>query len=89
MILKYKYGFEFKGVLYGWKESKLYRLPQMIGKRFYPLKEVPYIEQKRKTGMFKGYDLYKNNRKSVSQLKEMTHYITFEHEEIKSNDCPF
>jgi hypothetical protein len=89
MILRYKYGFNFNEILYGWKESKLYRLPQMIGKRFYPLKEVPYIEQKRASGMFRGYLLYGNKRKSMEQLKSMTHYIDFEHEIIKDKDVPF
>lgn len=89
MIVKYKYGFDFDGVLYGWSDKKLYRLPQMIGKSFYPIKEIPLITQKRKSGLFKGYRLYGNKRKSVNQLKELTHYINFEHEVIKDKDCPF
>lgn len=89
MIIRYKYGFKFNGVLYGWMERNLYRLPQMIGKRFYPLKEVPYIEQKRKSGMFKGYRLYGNVRKSIKQIQSMTHYIDFEHEIIENIDTPF
>ena len=89
MILRYKYGFNFNGVLYGWKEGGLYRLPQMIGRSFYPLKEIPVVEQKRKSGSFKGYLLYGGKRKSGKQLKATTHYINFEHEEIISSDCPF
>jgi len=80
MILKYKYGFEFNGVLFGWKDKELYRLPQMIGKRFYPLK---------KCGSYEGGYHVCRKRKSIQQLKSMTHFINFEVEEIESSDCPF
>jgi len=89
MILRYKYGFDFNGVIYGFKDKKLFRLPQMIGKSFYPLKEVKYFEQKRKSGIFKGYLLYGNKRKSVAQLESMTCYINFEHEIIEDKSLPF
>lgn len=38
----YKYGLQYKGVLYGWKDKKLYRLPYTKNKRSYCLKEVPF-----------------------------------------------
>ena len=39
-IVKYKYGFKYKGVLYGWKNKKLYKLPYTKNKRSYKLKEI-------------------------------------------------
>ena len=89
MILRYKYGFEINEVLYGWNKGELHRLPQMIGKRFYPSKEVPYKEEKRASGLFKGYYLYGKVRKSKKQLEALTHYINKEVELIKDKDCPF
>ena len=84
MTIKYKYGFNFNGILYAWKSKNLFRLPQMIGKRFYPLKELKII----KVGNRKGY-LVGCKRKSVEQLKDMTVFINYEHQEIKDSDCPF
>lgn len=89
MIIKYKYGFELNGVIYGFKDKKLFRLPQMIGLRFYPLKEIPIVEEKRKSGIFKGYRLYGKVRKSLTQVKSMLVFINFEHHEIKDSDIPF
>lgn len=80
MIVRYKYGFRFEGVLYGWKDKKLYRLPQMIGKRFYPLKEC---------GSWQNGNIVARKRKSHAQLKSMTHFIDVKIEQIKDNDCPF
>ena len=88
MIIKYRYGFKINDILYGWSNKKLYRLPQMIGLRFYPLKEIPLKTEQRKTGKFEGY-LLRGNRKSLAQLKSLTHYINKEVEIIKDKDCPF
>ena len=88
MIIKYKFGFEINGVLYGWKDKKLFRLPQMIGLRFYPLKEIKLKTEKRKSGVFKGYQLYGNIRKSTKQLEHLTHYIDKSIEQINDSDCP-
>jgi len=40
MIIKFTYGFNFNDVSYGWLKKELYRLPQNIGQRFYPLKKM-------------------------------------------------
>ncbi len=80
MIIKYKYGFEFEKKLYGWKDKQLYRLPQMIGQRFYPLKLCAKYE--------KGYFLGAK-RKSFAQLESMTVFIDKEVQQIKDKDCPF
>lgn len=80
MIIKFNYGFFYKGKIYGWSEKKLYRLPQMIGERFYPKKECkPW-----KDGFLLGSD-----RKSKRQLQSMTVVIDKEVVEITGSDCPF
>jgi|JI10StandDraft_1071094.scaffolds.fasta_scaffold1429256_2 hypothetical protein len=37
----YKYGFIYKGVTYGWKDKKLFKLPYIKNNRSYQLKEIP------------------------------------------------
>lgn len=81
MIVRYTYGFKFDGKLYGWKNRELYRLPQTIGKAFYPLKKCARWKDK-------GYYLG-SAKKSFSQLKSMTIFINEEVQEIESEDCPF
>ena len=81
MIIKYNRGFEYNGILYGWKEKKLYRLPQTISGKEYPLKEVPMIKVGSKTGY-----LLRGMRKSLSQVKGMTTEIDFTLEVIESDD---
>jgi len=80
MIIRYKYGFDFNGIIYGWKNKKLYRLPQMIGKRYYPLKEC---------GKWVNGYIVGRMRKSHAQLEYMTNFINYEHQQIKDKDCPF
>lgn len=84
MIINYEYGMTVEGVLFGWKEKKLFRMPQMIGLRFYPLKELPII----KVGNHEGYLLSKK-RYSMNQLESMTGIINFKIEKTVSKDCPF
>ena len=80
MIIKFKYGFYFEEKLYGWSDKKLHRLPQMIGQRFYPLKECGKYD--------KGYFLGAK-RKSLEQLESMTIVIDKEVSIVKDSDCPF
>ena len=84
MIISFKFGFKFNGILYGFNDKKLYRLPQMIGLRFYPLLELPQIN----VGNTKGY-LVGSKRKSMIQIKSMTHFINENIEIINDSDCPF
>tara|TARA_R110001599_G_scaffold192226_3_gene387507 strand:- start:970 stop:1236 length:267 start_codon:yes stop_codon:yes gene_type:complete len=88
MIINYIYGFKENEVLYGFKEKKLYRLPQMIGLRFYPLKEVPLRIEIIGKSKWKGY-LLRGKRKSLKQIESMTVFINHVVEEIKHSDCPF
>ena len=85
MIIKYKYGFFVNDVIYGFKDKKVFRLPQMIGKRFYPLLEIKL----RKVGNKDGYLLYGNRYKSLNQIEAMTVVINKEVQLIKDSDCPF
>ena len=80
MIIKYKYGLFHNNKLYGWKDKELYRLPQMIGKRFYGLLKCKPCG----TGYFLGED-----RKSKSQLEAMTVVIDKEISLIRDSDVPF
>lgn len=82
MILNFKYGLEFNGIIYGWKDKELYRLPQMIGKRFYPLKKCGTCFEGN------GY-LLLGKRKSIKQLESMTILINKKISKVVSSDCPF
>ena len=84
MIINYEYGISFEGYLFGWKDKKLFRLPQVINKRFLPLKELKIIN----VGNNKGY-LLNQKRLSFSQLESMTGIINFKDEKVNSKDCPF
>ena len=88
MIINYIYGFKINDVIYGFKEKKLFRLPQMIGLRFYPLKEVPLRKEIIGKSSWEGY-LLRGQRKSLSQIKSLTVFINKEIEEINDSDCPF
>ena len=88
MIVNYVFGFKFDGILYGFKEKKLFRLPQMIGLRFYPLKEVPLREEIIGKSEWNGY-LLRGKRKSFAQIKSMTVFINETIEEVEDSDCPF
>jgi hypothetical protein len=80
-MIKFHYGIVYKDVLYGWKDKELYRLPQMIGKRFYPLRKVGKWANK-------GY-YFGKERKSFSQLESMTTFIDKKVESVSHEDCPF
>lgn len=84
MIVNYEYGLTSECVIYGWKDKKLFRMPQMIGLRFYPLKELNIIN----VGNNKGY-LVNQKRFSMLQLESMTGIINFKVEKTISKDCPF
>ena len=85
MITKYIKGIEVNGVVYGFKDKKLHRLPQMIGKRFYPLKEVPII----KVGNKRGYNLYRKKRLSFAQVESLLMFINIEVQDISDDEMPF
>lgn len=70
MITIFKYGFEYKGLNFGWKDKDLYRLPSEKNLRHYPLKKIPKI----KVGLKQGYRVARD-KKTVEQLMELTEVI--------------
>ena len=86
MIIRFKYGFKIDNTLYCFKLGtiELYRMPQMMGLKFYPLKKIPLID----VGKSKGY-LVSRKRKSLKQLKDMTIFIDHKYQEIPHKDMPF
>lgn len=89
MIQNFKYGFEYKGFNFGWKDKKLFRLPTTTKDlRSYPLKELPIIEIGKKKN--KGYRIVRD-KKTIEQLMEITEVIDYKYEinGKKSKDTPF
>jgi hypothetical protein len=80
----YKYGLEYKGVLYGWKDKKLYRLPYTSNLRSYQLKEVPFY-------CFKSTLVcnLQRNKLTLNRLKGMTKEINISLDSIVDDDVPF
>lgn len=69
--MTFEYGFEINGIFFGWHEKKLYRLPSIIGNRFYGFRLVSPI----KVGNSIGYRVNRKT-KSISQLKSITTQFT-------------
>lgn len=82
MIIKFKHGFYENEILFGWHEKHPYRLPQMIGDRFYPLKKV---------GVYKARNLFyiAGKLRSIEQLKSKTVVINQEITIFEGDDMPF
>jgi hypothetical protein len=80
----YKYGFEYKGVLYAWKDKKLFKLPYTKNKRNYILKEI-------KPNVFNCTIVYNIQRTklTINRLKTLTKEINIEIETFKENPCTF
>ena len=84
MRLNFKYGFEYKGVNYGWNNKKLYRFPYIKNNRSYVFKEIPFY-------CFKSTLVYNVQRTklTINKLKFMTVEINFNIDVISENECPF
>lgn len=80
----YKYGLQYKGVLYGWKDKKLYRLPYTKNKRSYCLKEVPFY-------CFKSTLVanLQRDKVTINKLKFLTKEINVEVSSYIHSDIPF
>ena len=80
----YKYGLEYKGVTYGWKDKKLYKLPYTKNKRSYSLKEVPFY-------CFNSTLVYNIQRTklTINKLKFLTKEINIEVKSFVESSCPF
>ena len=83
--MDFQFGFEFSGVRYGWKDKKLYRLPCVIGKRSYSLKEIKPVM----VGVTKCYNVQKN-KITQNKLKLLTKKVKWTVAIVEENqDCPF
>lgn len=80
----YKFGFEYKGVIYGWKFKKLYKLPYTKGLRSYQLKEIP-MHCPKSTALYN----IQRDKFSLKQLKEKTIEINVSIISLIDYDCPF
>jgi len=80
----YKYGLEYKGVLYGWKNKKLYKLPYTKDKRSYTLKEIPSY-------CFKSTLVFniQKTKLTLNRLKKLTKEINIEIVEYTNSKIPF
>lgn len=80
----YKYGFEYKGVVYGWKNKKLFRLPYIKNRRSYKLKEIPFY-------CFNSTLVanIQRTKLTINKLKHLTKEINIEVKNFIESDCPF
>lgn len=80
----YKFGLKYKGILYGWKDKKLYRLPYTKDKRSYKLKEIPFY-------VFKSTTVCNLQRDKVTfnKLKFLTEEINVEINSFEKDFLPF
>lgn len=83
MIIKVvKYGFIYNGVMYGWINKQLYRLPYFNEKtkRSYQLAEVKKIG---------NHFLISRNKVHFESVKNRTTEINFNFNHFEEKDCPF
>ncbi len=80
----YKYGLEYKGVLYGWKNKKLYKLPYTSKLRSYQLKEIPFY-------CYKSTLVCNLQRTKVTmnKLKFLTKEVNITIDVFKESNYPF
>jgi hypothetical protein len=84
MVIDFKYGFEYKGFLYGWHKKELYRLPSLANdNRKYGIKKLNLIE----IGNSKGYRL-KQDKLTVTRCVEITVMIEEAVKIYKSKNIP-
>lgn len=81
MILHFKYGFYYKNKLFGWLKKELYKLPDK-GKN-YGLRKLNPIP----IGNQIGYRVCRD-KKTIKQLKEITHFINVDLDKINHSDIP-
>ena len=80
----FNFGFIYKGVRYGWKDKKLYRLPFERNLKTFGLLEVPAY-------VFKTTTVYNVQRTklTINRLKLMTENVNWQINQISSSDVPF
>lgn len=85
MIIRFKYGFEVNGFIFGWNKKDLYRLPVFINKRSYSLKKLNKINI---NGKLNGYRV-NTKPKTIKQLQELTEIINYDYVICTSDECPW
>lgn len=82
--MKFKYGFEYKGVSYGWKSKKLFRLPHVKNNRSYSLKEISPIV----IGSTFCFNIQRD-KFTISKLKRITKSVNWVINVVEKDICPF
>jgi hypothetical protein len=67
-IIKFTEGFEYRGLKFGWRGTKLFRLPSKVNGREYRLRRLPVISLAKK---IKGFRVARD-KKSMAQVQRMT-----------------
>jgi hypothetical protein len=67
-----KHGIIHNGIIYGWINKELYRLPQSKGTLSFGLKKMTPCEVGNATGYYMG-----RRKKTIAQLQAMTQIINF------------
>jgi hypothetical protein len=80
----FKYGFEYKGVVYGWKDKKLYRLPYTKNKRSYNILEIPFYCYKSTL-----VANIQRTKLTMNRIKSLTKEINIELDSYVFSDMPF
>jgi hypothetical protein len=83
MVIRFSYGFTYKGMLYGWYRKELYRLPTKVGDRQYGVKKLTQIM----VGCQIGYRI-KRDRKTIEQLRQKTVILNEEVSIVTDFDIP-
>lgn len=84
MITKVTYGIEANGLIYGWINKELYRLPVAKGRRSYGLKKMRSCIIGNKVGYY-----INRKKRTIDQLLEMTTIINREIHRVRHGDIPF
>lgn len=82
--MQFKYGFEFNRLKYGWHKKELYRLPCLIGARYYSLKKM----KSHLIGTTLCWNIYKH-KMTKNQLEKLTVKVNWKIESLKNSDVPF
>ena len=83
-VLNFKFGFTYKGIPYGFKDKKLYRLPFNKNLRSYSLKEI-------KPHLVSGLVCYNcaRTKLTINRLKQLTEPIDVQVTIYVDNILPF
>ncbi len=82
--IEFRFGFIYKGVRYGWKDKKLFRLPFERNKRTFGLKEIPMY-------VFKSTQVYnvQRDKLTILKLKKRTEQVKWSVNFLVEDEIPF